>query len=205
MVNLSETYVYYLYFILFTGLTIAIETGALFIRYYYKPTLADYFKWLIKNNKADSPEYFDEAILKNFKRLQDPIPKKEELEWSDIISKSQLDEKLKSSEIEKEEIKEEKGKPDDMKSLNSEVLTTNVQTNLNNTHDMGDFSRRSLMTFESPDGRNTELMTPTRTQNIGFPVEAPRVEPQEIQFVKPRRISSHEFEVPNPNSIEDQL
>jgi hypothetical protein len=206
MVNLSETYVYYLYFILFTGLAIVIETGALFFRYYYKPTLADYFKWLIKNNKADSPEYFDEAILQNFKRLQDPIPKKVDIEWSDIISKSQMDEKAQEVEEENDDKKEDNQKPDDVKSLNSEDFTTNVQTNLTNTHDMGDFSRRTLLTFESPDGRPTELMTPTnKPQNIEFPVEVPKVEPQNIQFVKPRRISSHEFEVPDPDDIEEQM
>jgi hypothetical protein len=193
MVNLSETHVYYLYFILFTGLSILVEVGFLFIRYYYKPTLADYFRWLIKNNKADSEEYFDQAILQNFKRLQDPIPKKVEIEWSDVISRSQIEEK--SNEIEKEDNynPEDVQKPDEYKSLNSADLTTNFNTNLTTPHE--DQSKRSIFVMQNI-GHTPE---PAQDHNTQIP-ESPN-----LLFSKPRRISSQEFPVPNLEQMEQEL
>lgn len=99
--NLSSTWIFYLFSIFFIMTAFMIEIFYIYFKQLFRPTLADYFKWLIKNKKANDPDYFAPAILENFIKLHDPIPKKNEIEWSDIYSSkaSNLVEKKDNPEI----------------------------------------------------------------------------------------------------------
>ena len=41
--------------------------------YRVKPTLAEYFKMLIKLGKEENPDYFQENVLKNIKKFWNPL------------------------------------------------------------------------------------------------------------------------------------
>lgn len=88
MLNLSATSHFYLFFLLYTMIAFIIEILFIFFRLLHKPTLADYFNWLIKNGKADNPDYFKHSILENFIKLQDPIQRKADPDMSDINSEA---------------------------------------------------------------------------------------------------------------------
>lgn len=99
MVNLSVTYNFYLFFILFMMVALFIEICAIYFRILYRPTLADYFMALIKRGDANNPDYFAPEILQKIINLQDPIQKKEAVRWSDAqSSKTKKDEEIEKYE-----------------------------------------------------------------------------------------------------------
>ena len=64
---------YYLFFILTMSVGFIIEVLKRFFKMYHKPTLSEYFLWLIKNKKDDQEKYFAQEILDSFIKLHDPI------------------------------------------------------------------------------------------------------------------------------------
>jgi hypothetical protein len=190
-VELSSTYDYYLYFLFFAALSLLVETTALFVRYYYRPTVADYFNWLIKKGKANSAEYFDPAIVQNFKQLRDPIPKKIDIEWSDILSKSHVEDGDLNA-VEQEANKDETQKAADYKSLNSAEFTTVVQSLGSTPINAGDLSKRSLFSQEASPGNDDQ--PEARQKAEVYPSEVSRLE--HPVFAQPRRISNREVELP---------
>lgn len=195
MINLSETYQYYLFFIFFTALSVAVEVSAILFRSYYRPTLADYFKWLIKNGKADQPEYFDAAILQNFRQLQDPIPKKITVDWSEVLSRSHVEEKVGDSD--KDPLVEPNiviSKQEDTKSLMSVEATTNFHTKVINPHEQSDKQSQSTIILQK-----LSLLSDAKKSGLFTAVEAStHKDKPSLDYTKPRRISSRDLEVPLP-------
>lgn len=103
MMNLSETYHFYLFFVFYMMVAFYIEICAVYFKLMFKPTLADYFKWLIKNGKAEDPDYFSPILLENFIKNHDPIPKKKLLNWADILSRQNSQTEDGSQEIQPSE------------------------------------------------------------------------------------------------------
>jgi hypothetical protein len=201
MVNLSSTFQYYLYFFFFTGLCIMVETLALFMRFYYKPTLADYFRWLIKIGKVDQPEYFDKEILQNFMRMQDPIPKKKPIEWSDIISRSQIAED-KSAMVELESMKDEE---DEEKNIEEEKLKEGTNMANNTTTGTEDTSKRTLVSVFSPFG-DSDRPSITGSEKFKAAGDHPVMDEQpNPQFCRPRRIKSREIDEDDSAEMDEQL
>lgn len=74
--NMAISSQYYLFFILTMSVGFIIEVLKRFYKMFYKPTLSEYFLWLIKNKKEDQEQYFTPEIFEAFAKLHDPIKKK---------------------------------------------------------------------------------------------------------------------------------
>lgn len=74
--NIGDTYHYYLLFIILGVAVFMIEVCRKMYRVNWKPNIADYFRHLIKNGKANDPAYFTKDIFDQFKEADEPIQKK---------------------------------------------------------------------------------------------------------------------------------
>lgn len=155
--NLSDTYSFYLFFIFFMLVVFIIEIGTVYFRLLYKPTLADYFKWLLKNGKANEKEYFTPSIMENFISLHDPIAKKVDIDWTDIFSSKashpiikpeDQNEDHKQSETPETGQTDEKLKNQDRNEL-SALSGAENSTNQGTTHGDTTIQRQSIRSLES--------------------------------------------------------
>ena len=98
---------YYLFFILTMSVGFIIEVLKRFFKMYHKPTLSEYFLWLIKNKKEDQEEYFTQEKLDSFIKLHDPIKRKlsrklsrkESSEFTNLNGNGDKEEGSKESQI----------------------------------------------------------------------------------------------------------
>lgn len=74
--NMAVSSQYYLFFILTMSVGFIIEVFKRFYKMFHKPTLSEYFLWLIKNKKEDQEQYFTQEIFDSFIKLHDPIKRK---------------------------------------------------------------------------------------------------------------------------------
>lgn len=74
--NIGVTYQYYLLFIILGVAVFMIEVCKKLYKVTWKPSIADYFRHLVKTGKADDPKYFTKEIFDTFKEADEPIQKK---------------------------------------------------------------------------------------------------------------------------------
>lgn len=106
LINLFNTYQYFMFAATIVVACVIIEFSKKLYRMYWKPSLVEYFQFLISNNLCDDPARFEDQILEAFQSNHDPIKRSQHRQ---MYMTKQLESELAQLSQDMDEVKDSKG------------------------------------------------------------------------------------------------